>query len=473
MKQRSRYLLKNIGILTISNFSSKLLGFFLVPLYTSVLSTSEFGTYDLIASTISLVYPLLTANIIDAVMRFSIEKTCRKEETASIGIKYIAVSIAVMGICLFVFQCCNIMPSLVGLRGYIFFYYVFYAFNQYFIQLAKGLERVKDMGIAGVLSTAVMLVANIFFLLILKKGLVGFFIANILAHLIPVIYYFIRLRFWKMLKPVGWENPLEKEMLAYSIPLICTALGWWVNSTADKYTVAFMCGVAANGLLSVSYKIPSIINTLQGLFTQAWQISAIKEYGEENAEDFYLKTFSYLNVLMTSACAVLIILSKPLAHLLYAKNFYSAWQYVPFLMISSVLNCASGFVGPILSARKDSRSMALAAIYGACVNIGLNIILVSIMGIQGATIATVISSYFIYSYRLRAVKKEFHIKEYWRVLAAWGLLCVQAILEVYTLVWYVEIGCIIGIAVVDRKVLQDMFAIQKRTVIRNKSEQGK
>ncbi len=464
MMQRSKYLFKNIGILAISNFSSKVLVFLLVPLYTSVLSTSEYGMYDLITSTVTLLYPILTANIVDAVMRFSMEKIYKNEETASIGIKYIVVSIVVVGVGLLISYRLNAISNLDGLRPYVFLYYIFYVFNQYFIQLAKGLERVKDMGIAGVISTIVMLAANIVFLLILKKGLAGFFAANILAQAIPVLYYFIRLRFWNMVKRVGKHNPLEKEMLLYCIPLICTVLGWWANSTADKYTVAFICGVAANGLLSVSYKIPSIISTLQGIFTQAWQISAIKEYGGENAASFYGKTFSYLNVIMSCACAVLIILSKPLAHILYAKDFYAAWQYVPFLLISSVLNCASGFVGPILAAKKDSKSMALSAIYGACANIVLNILLVYLIGVQGATIATVISSYLIYYFRIRAVRNEFYVKEYWKVLITWGTLCMQALFEIYTQAWYAEIIIIVVLIIINKKIIVESLAkFKKRT----------
>lgn len=457
MAQRSRYLIKNIGILTISNFSSKVLVFLLVPLYTSVLSTAEYGTYDLVVSTVMLLYPLLTVNIVDAVMRFSMEKTCKKEETASIGIKYVLISIILFGSGLLVFRVANIYPNINDLCVYIFLYYLFYVLNQYFIQLTQGLERVKDMGIAGVISTIVMLTTNIIFLFVLKKGLPGFFTANILAQAIPVLYYIIRLRFWNMLKRVDRHNRLEKEMLVYCLPLICTALGWWVNSTADKYTVVIICGVAANGLLSVSYKIPSIISTLQGIFTQAWQISAIKEYGENGASNFYGQTFTYINVMMSIACSGLILLSKPLAHILYANDFYKAWQYVPFLLISSVLNCASGFIGPILSAKKDSKSMALSAVYGAVVNIILNIILVYIMGVQGATIATVISSYLIYYIRIRAVKGEFAIKEYWKVLVTWGLLCLQAFLEIKTRFWFSEIVVLVSIAVVNRKVLMEIF----------------
>ena len=74
MNTKAKYLIKNTGILTISNFSSKILVFLLVPLYTSVLSTAEYGTYDLAISTVTLLYPILTVNIVDAVMRFAMDK---------------------------------------------------------------------------------------------------------------------------------------------------------------------------------------------------------------------------------------------------------------------------------------------------------------------------------------------------------------------------------------------------------------
>ena len=56
---RYRYLLKNIGLLTLSSFATKLLSFFLVPLYTNILSTTEYGTYDLFNTTIGVLLPIL------------------------------------------------------------------------------------------------------------------------------------------------------------------------------------------------------------------------------------------------------------------------------------------------------------------------------------------------------------------------------------------------------------------------------
>lgn len=67
---RIGYLAKNTGYLAIGQFGTKLLSFFLVPLYTYVLTTEEYGTYDLLNTTTSLLIPILSLNICDASLRF-------------------------------------------------------------------------------------------------------------------------------------------------------------------------------------------------------------------------------------------------------------------------------------------------------------------------------------------------------------------------------------------------------------------
>ena len=86
------YLMKNVGLLTLSSFTTKLLSFFLVPLYTSVLSTGEYGTYDLFNTTISLLVPLLTFDIQEAVLRFSIDKDADHGTIWRVGCRYTVIS---------------------------------------------------------------------------------------------------------------------------------------------------------------------------------------------------------------------------------------------------------------------------------------------------------------------------------------------------------------------------------------------
>lgn len=458
---KTNYLLKNMGILTISNFASKILVFLLVPLYTSVLTTAQYGSYDLAVSTTTLLYPILTLNIVDAVMRFSMDKGYSKEKIVSIGMRFVSISIILFGLGMFILNRFALWPDIHGLELFIFFYYISYVFNQFLIQFAKGLERVKDMGVAGVISTVITLATNILFLLVFEWGLIGFFLASIMAQALSAFYLMVRVRFFNFITDLKIDKELAKEMLVYCVPLIASVVGWWINSTADKYVVTFMIGLSANGLLSVSYKIPQTINTLQSIFIQAWQISAIKEYGEKDISRFYGNTFSIINVIMCAVCSWLILLTKPIASILYAKDFYASWQYVPFLLIASVLNCASGLLGPILSAHKNSKAMMWSALIGAIANIILNIALVKIIGIQGATIATVICSYIIYTVRKKAVGNDIKIEKYSIVVITWLLLCLQATIEI-NFVWYWELIIMVVMVMLNFNILKKLVIVASK-----------
>ena len=455
--EKSKYLLKNIGILTLSNFSSKILVFLLVPLYTSVLSTAEYGSYDLCVSTATLLYPIFTLNIVEAVMRFLMDKTKDKKDITSIGLKYVIISVLLFGILMLLFSVTGWWNDIHGYENLIFLYFITFVFNQFLIQFTKGIDQVKEMAIAGVLGTITTIVSNILFLWVFKFGLNGFFVANIFSQLVSALYLGIQTKIWKYINLNKINVPLQKEMLRYSVPLIATTIGWWVNSTSDKYVVSVLLGVSANGLLSVSYKIPQIMATFQSIFTQAWSISAIKEYGEQDTAKFYGNTFTIVNLFICAACSWLILLTKPLAHILYAKDFYQAWQYVPFLLIASVLNCASGLLGPILSAQKNSKAMMWSALIGAGANIILNITLVRIIGIQGATIATVICSYIIYAVRKTAVKKEITIDHYATILITWILLSIQATMEIYISIWWLEALTMIILLIINVPTLKKLI----------------
>lgn len=461
MDAKYQYLFKNVGILTLSNFASKVMVFLLVPIYTNVLSTGDYGVYDITISTVTMLYPVLSVNIIDAVMRFLMDKNGQEEQIASIGFKISLIGCVLASLLILIIDRFQIFSAIRGLEVLIFLYFVFYSFNQYFVQLAKGLERVSDMAIASVMGIAVMLVMNILFLLVFKLGLRGFFIANILSQAIPAGYYIIRLKFWEYRLFVKSSKKLRREMVAYSFPLVATSLGWSINNAGDKYVVTFILGVGANGLLAVAYKIPAILNILQSIFISAWQISGVKEYGGDEAEGFYCQVFLTINLLMCFACSGLILLSKMIAHLLYAKDFFEAWRYVPFLLISSVFNCASGVLGPILSAQKNSKSMASSAIWGIVANLVLNVILAYVLGIKGVTIATAISSLVIYILRKKAVGSVVAIPHYWKVIVTWVLLCVQAYVAIWTGVWYTELIIMVAIVLVNLEFIRPVSASVK------------
>ena len=443
MNQKFKRLFGNVGILTVSNFSTRILALLLVPLYTSILTTEEYGTFDIVVTTVELLVPILTLNISDAVMRFLLDKQKRKENVSQIGLKYLGFSLALASVIVFICSRIPLFSVYSELFIWIWLYFLFHLAHQFLVQYAKGVESVKDIGIAGVLSTVINLSCNILFLVVFGWGLKGFFISSVLSSGLVVLYLIILLKIWKNIKRIEKDKTLEKEMMSFCIPLIFTAIAWWANSSLDKYAVTFFCGVAANGLISVAYKIPSIVNTLQSIFIQAWQISAIREFDENDKNAFYEKVFVGFNFLLCSAAFVLIFSSKFIAGLMFSKDFFEAWKYVPFLVIASVINSAAGFIGPILSAQKKTKPFAVAAVIGLVSNAVLNVVLVLLLGIQGATIATVVSSFLMYCVRKKSCIKFISTPKHMIILFQWALLCLHAVVKICE--WSVWIEILIGV----------------------------
>ena len=467
MNQRVKYLLKNTGILTIGSFSSKILVFLLVPLYTSILSTEQYGAYDLVNTTVQMLMPILTISIYEGVMRFVMDKTKQRDQVISIGIKYLLIGTAAFSVLLGLNSVLRLWEFAADFALYIWLLFFFSLLYQFASQLARGFEKVKVMAVAGVISTVIVIAGNLLFLLVFSMELKGFFLSYIISYIVPSVYILFRIRIWRYVRS-RINKPLEKELISYSAPLVLNTLGWWANSALDRYIVTWLCGISINGIYSVSYKIPSILNTLQGVFVQAWQISAIRENVSEDSPQFYGRILDSVNFLMSACCMVLIALTIPIARILFAKDFFEAWQFAPFLLLSCVINVAGGVLGPILSAKKNSKAMANAALFGALSNLILNIILVFFMGgAQGAAIATAISSIVIFQMRLNAVGRENIDIDYKRVVFPWALMTVQSVFMIWTKLYFVQIIIVIVFVIFHRAFI--MVLLKKARVFFGKS----
>lgn len=431
MNIRTKELLKNTSILTISSFSSKILIFLLVPFYTSVLTTEEFGTYDLIISTIALLYPVLTLNIVDSVLRFSMDSSFEKSKIAAIGLKYTLISCLIFLFIVILVSYQDIGIDIQTLFPEIISYYIFFSLYQLLIQLSKSLDKVKDMGIAGVLSTISIILFNLLFLLYYRLGLQGFLLANVLGQFVPVIYLFYKLREFDLRIVNLTDNQLDYKMIKYSFPILVALLGWWINSTLSRFIVSFYYGLSYAGLLSVAYKIPQILNTFHSIFIQAWQISAIKEFGKEGSKEFYGKYLAVVNTFLVFACAALISFSIPLAKVLYSNDFFKAWIYVPFLLVSTIINSSSSILASVLSAKKDSKSIGLSTIIGSIICIITTLLLIDIIHVQGVTIASLISSLFIYCYRLYIVRNDIILDKKFTIITNWLILIIYSTSKIY------------------------------------------
>lgn len=382
---------------------------------------------------------ILTLKISTAVLRFCMEEGKRKA-AFTIGVKRDANAL-VLFVCLVAFNnIFSIIPILNKFPVCLFLLFVFSLCYHNLTSFAQGAGRIKELAFLGVISSIVLLGASVLFLTVYDLGLKGYFVANILSYLVPGIWLGIKVRIWNYFEVGVHVEKLKKEMLAYSKPLLLDTMSWWITNSSDRYIVTWLCGEAENGIYSVAYKIPSILNIFQSIFNQAWTLSAVKEFKEDNLE-FYTKVYQTYNSCMVLTCSVLILFDKPLAKILFAKEFYPAWRYAPFLMISVVLGAVCGYVSGIFAAAKQVRNIAFSTVAGAVANIVGNMILVQRFGAAGAAFSTMLSYFIVWGIRIKKVKDVMNIYvNYRRDFLTYILLFIQAVLYLVVSGVYLYVG---------------------------------
>ena len=405
-----KYLAKNIGLLALSSFATKLLSFFLVPLYTNILTTEEYGIYDLFNTTIGVLLPVLTLNIQEAILRFALDNKLSKKSIVSIGTRYFLISnlIVVVGLGINKFFHFSTIASDYAL----FFLLMFLAQSLSAVTMSyiRGIDRIADLSVSSIICSISTIFCNIAFLVIFGWGLIGYFIANVIGPVIQCVYLLFRANVFENISLTEKYNDETKEMLDYSRPMIANSIAWWVNNASDKYIVIWFCSLAENGIYSVASKIPSILNIFSAIFSQAWTLSAVKDFDPDDKNGFFANTYAVYNCLLTIICSVIIICDKILAHFLYAKDFYVAWRYVPWLTIALVFSALSGYLGGFFTAVKQTKMFAQSSVFGAVTNIILNLAFTPIVGAMGAAIATSISYFVMWILRLKQSKKYISLK---------------------------------------------------------------
>ena len=160
-----RKLFKNTSLLFIGQFSSKLLTYFLLPIYTYVLTTEEYGTYDLIHVTATLLLPVLTLDIFEACFRFAMDRNTDKKQVFSwcLAVSGIAMALALLA-----------YPLVIMVIGGSEYYWLFFLLlattilNTFMMQFIKGCEKLTAYSVLGITHTALIIVLNILFLLVFK-----------------------------------------------------------------------------------------------------------------------------------------------------------------------------------------------------------------------------------------------------------------------------------------------------------------
>lgn len=406
-QSRNKYLLKNTIIFGIGNFGSKLITFFLVPLYTNVLTVAEYGTIDLVNVISTVIIPLISLNIAEAIMRYSMDKEYDQNEILKLGIN---ISFIASIICLLSYPFLKKYSYTSDYAIYLTLYTITSMVSHIFLYAIRGREKLMDYSIISICQTFMIALFNIIFLVIMKTGIVGYLLAYIISNFATIILCSSKLNIISVLKKTSINKKIAKEMIKYSAILIPNSLMWWIMNSLDRIMITAMINVNANGIYAISYKIPTIVITITTIFNQAWMFSAVKEKESKDKSEYTNSVYTSLFYIIITLSTALMLILKPLLSIYVGHNFFQAWKYTPALIIGTVFLTLATFISNEYTAHKDSLGFLKSSSIGAITNLTLNYILIPLKGIQGAAIATCISYIVVYIYRAFDTKKYAKLK---------------------------------------------------------------
>lgn len=403
---REKNLAKNTLIITIGKISTQMITFFLLPLYTSILSTKEYGTVDLLNTLVSLLLPIVTFQVEQAVFRELIEVRGKRDKES----KIISSSIVTV-----VFQCLVYLIIFTLVSPFINNNYKFFLatnvvaniFLSLLLQIARGFGDNKKYAFASFVSALSTIIFNVLFLVVIKLGANGMLLGTMLGQIVATIYLFISLKLYKYLKVKDYKKEVIKSLWKYSLPLIPNAISWWVFNASDRVIASAFLGVDQNGILAASLKFSTVFITFYNIFNMSWTESISIAIKDDDVSDYFNKMFNIILKLFTALAIGMIACMPFVFPIMINEKFSVGYGLVPISIIGSLFNVVVGLVSVIYVAKKNTKAIASTSIVSAVINIIVHLVLIKFIGLYAAVISTFMAFFIMSIYRLIDVSKRY------------------------------------------------------------------
>lgn len=395
-------------IYSIGSFATKGLSFILVFVTTFYLSKNEVGEFDLFLTTLSLLIPLFTLQISDAVLRWLIDtddKLVKIKVLTSASIILFVVNV-VLG--LFAFYVSLYL-------GYNFLIYLLFLlfFQSYFLlfqQFQRATHDNKGYVLSNILYTVVYIFFSLLFLVFLKEKVEGLLFANCIAVVIVVLFVLIRNKVLNYIDFSSFDKKTAKDLLVFSIPLVPNNLSWWAISSANRYFILFFLGISANGIFAIAYKFPTILLILMNIFYLAWQEKTIETIHDKERDLYYSKVFDKFVLIVFLLAINLVAFNKVFLKYFVNSEFADAGKYVSILLLAIVFNALSGFYGTLFFGTKNTKLILKSSLISGVLVIVASYFLIPVFSLYGASIAIFMGYFVLFLLRFFQVKNYLNIR---------------------------------------------------------------
>jgi O-antigen/teichoic acid export membrane protein/glycosyltransferase involved in cell wall biosynthesis len=424
---------KQSAIYGLGGLVSRILAVLLLPLYTSYLSTNDYGKIETLVAAAAVVVILLQLGITSAFFRFYFD--ARDDEgririvRTSFWFTMVSATAGLVLALAFAEPISQLLkignqPGLVVAAAIGMWAQMNYA---QLTSVFRAEDRAVGYVIASLSNVVITVGATVLLVAVFREGPLGVLVGNFIGTL---CVYFVLLGYRRYQLGLQFDRKLFRAMNKFGMPLVPAALALWAVNFIDRLFIASYKGQGEVGVYSVAVRVSSAIVFLMIAFRTAWPAFAYSIEDDREARRTYSYVLTYVVYVTCWVSLAFGVLAPWIVHVL-ARNpsFQRASEAVALLSFGgaaytayTVMAIGSG------RARKTQWNWVIAGI-AAAVNVGLNVLLIPPYGMEGAAIATCAAYVALFVGMVVYSQEVYYVPYQWRrVLTATGAAVILTVL---------------------------------------------
>jgi O-antigen/teichoic acid export membrane protein len=390
-----RRLGRHSAIYGLGGLVSRILAVLLLPLYTSYLTTADYGNVETLVALTAILVTVLRAGISNAFFRFyfdSPDPAARRTvlrtafwftiATSTLGLSagwvlapWIADALNLAG----EDTEALVRAAFVGLWAQMNF--------EQLTALFRVEERSVAFVVASLANVAITIATTVLLVVAYDQGALGVIVGNLTGTL---LVYLALLGYRREQLGLQFDRPLLRRMNRFGLPLVPSGLALWALNFSDRFFLAHLAGQDDVGRYSLGVRIASAMVLLLVAFRTAWPAFAYSIEDDREARRTYGFVLTYLLFVACWLSLALGALAPWLVRLLARDEaFWPAADVVAPLAFAGALWGAYTVVAIGIGRLRRTQFNWVITGAAAAVNVALNLLLIPRYGIEGAAAASV------------------------------------------------------------------------------------
>lgn len=379
----------------IGGMLTKAVSFLMLPFYTHYLTPYDYGILEIIDLSMTCLAMFLNMGITAAVLRYyAAADTAAKKR---IVISTALLCVGVTGVISYLLGLTVVRPVSAALLGpKVPSWYLLLAFSSFILLYVTNLPRtfLRALEASGTIvlientGLVLLLVLNIYFIAVLKMGLLGILWSSFAVAAIQAIL----LVAWTIREVgLGFSGSYFWQMARFGLPLISSNLAMFVLNFSDRFFLERLGSLAAVGIYAVGYKFGFMLNFL---FVQAfltmWQSRMYIVHAHPNYQEIFSRIFVLYSLLLIYAGLLLSILSPEIVQSMLDRKFAASQDVIPIIALAYVVYGIGVYLQLGMFLMNKTTRLGVVSAFATVITLVLNYVLILHFGILGAAWATVL-----------------------------------------------------------------------------------